>query len=198
MKHQWIVLSALLAAVLLVGPAYSVFTDMATSRGNAISSGEFDIAISKDGARFYNNLKLFDFSDLKQGDSKDVVFYVKNRGDIPVSKLTMTLHVTDLEDGSLSPAEAEVDSTPDVGELSGNLEVTAMTVEVNGKVLNVDGAVGKTLAELNGGGISIPLEDKIAPGETAKVTMKIEFSKEAGNECQTDSVNVDMELTAEQ
>ncbi len=199
MKHWRLVLLGIsLVAVLVIAPAYSLFTDTATSKGNGISSGEFDIAISKEGSRYYNDLKLFDFSNLKPGDVREVTFYIKNRGDISASGLTMILHVKDLEDGSLSPAEAKVDHTPDVGELSGNLIITAMTVEIGGKTLNVSGAVGKTLEELNEKPILLPLDGKLAPGETAKVKMRIWFPKDAGNECQTDSVKIDMELDAEQ
>ena len=199
MKHWRLVLLGIsLVAILLIVPAYSIFTDTATSKSNEISSGEFDIAISKEGSRYYNDLKLFDFSDLKPGDVRDVMFYIKNRGDIPVSRLTVTLHVKDLEDGPLSPAEAKVDHTPGVGELSGNLVITAMTVEIGGKTLNVSGAVGKILRELNGKPIPLPIDGKLAPGEAVKMAMRVWFSKDAGNECQTDSVKIDMELDAEQ
>ena len=199
MKHwRLVLLGIFLVAILIIAPAYSVFTDTATSKGNEIGSGEFDIGISKEGSRYYNDLKLFDFSNLKPGDVIDITFYIKNRGDMPVSRLTMTLHVKDLEDGPLSPAEAKVDHTPDVGELSSNLIITAMTIEIGRKTLNVSDAVGKTLGTLNGKLIPLPVEGKLAPGETAKVTMRVWFSKDAGNECQTDSIKIDMELDAEQ
>ncbi|NJE05676.1 methyltransferase [Thermococcus sp. M36] len=199
MKHGVVVAVGILAALLvLAGSARSIFTDIAHSENNEISSGKFDIAISKDNSRFYNDLKLFEFSNLKPGDSREVVLYVKNRGDVPVSKLTMTLHVNDYEDGPLSPSEAAVDSTPDRGELSGNLIITSITVEAGGKTTSVENITGKSLAELNGNLITLALDEKIAPGNTAKITLKIAFSENAGNECQTDRTSVDIELTAEQ
>ncbi|WP_297417809.1 TasA family protein [Thermococcus sp.] len=198
--RRWavVLITSTLMVLMLVLPAWSIFTDRATSNKNTISSGEFDIGISKDGSRFYNDLHLFDFSDLKPGDSREIVFHVKNRGDVAVSKLTIAFTINDLEDGPLSPAEAKVDHTPDVGELSDNLVVTSMTVEVGGKAINVSSAVGKTLKDLNGKPVSIPLGGKLAPGETAKVMMRVWFSKNAGNECQTDSVSVNMTLDAQQ
>jgi len=198
MKHAGVVAIGLLAALLiLAGPAKSLFTDVALSENNEISSGEFDIAISKDGSRFYNDAKLFEFSNLKPGDERTFSFHVKNRGDIDVSRLTMLLHVSDLEDGSMSPAEKAVDNTTDVGELSEYLRVKELKVYLDSNSWTVDSVKGKSLKELSGE--EIELTDRpLKEGETLRVTMTVEFSKEAGNECQTDRVLVNMKLNAEQ
>ena len=42
------------------GISKAIFTDTAISRGKSIETAEFDVAISKDGKRFYNELKLFE------------------------------------------------------------------------------------------------------------------------------------------
>ncbi|MDV3104734.1 methyltransferase, partial [Thermococcus waiotapuensis] len=39
----------------------SYFSDVARSEGNQLSTGDFDIGISKDGERFYDDYKLFSF-----------------------------------------------------------------------------------------------------------------------------------------
>lgn len=51
-----------LALILVVtaGISKAIFTDTAISRVNSIETAEFDVAISKDGKRFYNELKLFE------------------------------------------------------------------------------------------------------------------------------------------
>ena len=198
MKHVGVVAVGLLAALLiLAGPARSLFTDVALSENNEISSGEFDIAISKDGSRFYNDLRLCEFSNLKPGDERTFSFYVKNRGDIDVSRLTMVLHVSDLEDGSMSPAEKAVDNTTDVGELSEYLRVKELKVYLGNDSWTVDSVKGKSLKELSGEEIEL-IDRPLKEGETLRVTMTVEFSKEAGNECQTDRVLVNMKLNAEQ
>ncbi|NJD98862.1 methyltransferase [Thermococcus sp. LS1] len=198
MGHQKIVLAgALLLLVALAGFSRSIFTDVALSENNEISSGEFDIGISKDGERFYNDLKLFDFSDLKPGDERAVTFYVKNRGDLEVSRITMTLYINDLEDGALPPAEKEVDNTTDRGELSGYLVITGLSVQHGDITTDLAEVVGKTLKELDGKEIEL-FKGSLGEGEVLKVVMRVRFSPEAGNECQTDRVDVDMKINAEQ
>ncbi|NJE85989.1 methyltransferase [Thermococcus sp. CX2] len=198
MRHQKIVLvGALLLLVALAGFSRSLFTDVALSENNEISSGEFDIGISKDGERFYNDLKLFDFSDLKPGDERTVTFYVKNRGDLEVSRITMTIYVNDLEDGALSPAEKEVDNTTDRGELSGYLVITGLSVQHGNITTDLTEVAGKTLKELDRKEVEL-FKGSLEEGEVLKVVMRIRFSPEAGNECQTDKVEVDMKINAEQ
>ena len=198
MKRVHIVLlGAILAAMLLVGEATSFFTDVARSRGNEISSGEFDIAISKEGSRYYNDLKLFEFSGMKPGDRRTFEFYVKNRGNIDVSSLTMVFHVEDREDGPLTPAEREVDNTSQVGELSRCLIVKSIGVSKGNTSWTVDGMAGKTLRELSGRELSLLLEP-LRKGETMKIAVTVEFSPSAGNECQTDIADVNIDLVAEQ
>ncbi|NJE11134.1 TasA family protein [Thermococcus sp. MAR1] len=198
MKRAWIVAAGILAALLvLAGPAKSFFTDVALSQNNEISSGKFDIAISRDGSRFYNDLKLFEFSNLKPGDERTLTFYIKNRGDTDVSRLTMVLHVSDLEDGSMSPAEKAVDNTTDVGELSEYLIVKELKVYLGDDSWEIEWTKDKSLKELNGKEIGL-LKEPLKEDEVLKVTMTVEFSKKAGNECQTDKVVVDMKLNAEQ
>ncbi|WP_258083298.1 TasA family protein [Thermococcus thermotolerans] len=198
MKHKEVVAIGLLAALLvLAGPAKSLFTDMAISENNEISSGEFDIALSKDGNRFYNDLRLFEFSNLKPGDERTFTFYVKNRGDIDVSRLSMILDVRDLEDGSMSPAEKAVDNTTDVGELSGYLIVEELKVYRGNDSWTVDSVKGKSLRDISGEGIGL-IDKPLKEDETLRVVMTVKFSEKAGNECQTDRVVVDMKLNAEQ
>ncbi|NJE62135.1 TasA family protein [Thermococcus sp. 21S7] len=198
MKHAGVVAVGVLAAILvLAGPAKSLFTDTALSENNGISSGEFDIAISKDGSKFYNDAKLFEFSDLKPGEERTFSFYVKNRGDVDVSRLTMTLYIRDLEEGTMSPAEKAVDNTTDVGELSGYLIVKELRVYLGRVSWTVDSVRGRSLKELGGKGVSL-IDKPLREGERLRVTMTVEFSKEAGNECQTDRVLVNMKLSAEQ
>ncbi|WP_297092669.1 TasA family protein [Thermococcus sp.] len=198
MKYAGVVAIGLLASLLvLAGFSSSLFTDTALSKNNEISSGEFDIAISKDGNRFYNDLKLFDFSDLKPGDEGTFTFYVKNRGDIDVSRLSMVLNVKDLEDGSMSPAEKAVDNTTDTGELSGYLIVKELNVYLGDDSWTVGSVEGKSLRELSGRGIVLA-EKPLKGGDVLRVTMTLKFSEKAGNECQTDRVVVDMKLSAEQ
>lgn len=198
MRRREVVLSAvLLLLAALAGLSSSLFTDIALSENNEISSGKFDIGISKGGERFYNDLKLFDFSNLKPGDEKTVTFYVKNRGDLEVSRITMTIYVNDLEDGALSPAEKEVDNTTERGELSGYLVITGLSVQHGGTTTDLTEVAGRTLRELDGKEIEL-FKGSLEEGEVLKVVMKVKFSPEAGNECQTDKVEVNMKINAEQ
>ena len=197
MKRAHIVLLGMaLVTLLLAGGAASFFTDVAKSEDNEISSGKFDIAISKEGSRYYNDLKLFEFSGMKPGDRKTFEFYVKNRGDIAVSRLTMVIHVEDREK-DITPAESEVDNTTDVGELSKYLVVKEMRVYKGNSSWVVNGVAGKTLRELNGSEVSL-LPEPLREGETVRIAVTVEFSKNAGNECQTDISDVSVELRAEQ
>ncbi len=197
MKRAHIVLLGMaLVTLLLAGGAASFFTDVAKSEDNEISSGKFDIAISKEGSRYYNDLKLFEFSGMKPGDRKTFEFYVKNRGDIAVSRLTMVIHVEDREK-DITPAESEVDNTTDVGELSKYLVVKEMRVYKGNSSWVVNGVAGKTLRELNGSEVSL-LREPLREGETVRIAVTVEFSKNAGNECQTDISDVSVELRAEQ
>ena len=52
----------------------ALFSDISLSKNNELSTGEFDIRISKTGERFYNDLKLFELDDLKPGDEVNVSF----------------------------------------------------------------------------------------------------------------------------
>ncbi|WP_297512772.1 methyltransferase [Thermococcus sp.] len=179
----------LLAILALAGVAKSHFTDTAISKGNTVTTAEFDIAISKDGKRFYNELKLFDLSNLLPGEKKNVTFLVKNRGTVTMNRLTLTLNVRNYE-VKMSPAEKAVDSTPEKGELGKWLVLK--TISVNGKPV----LVNKTLDELSGKTISLPV--KLKPGEKAEVRMTFDLPVEAGNECQTDGIDVTLRLDASQ
>ncbi|WP_297497847.1 TasA family protein [Thermococcus sp.] len=197
MKRWSIVAVGGLLALLLLGSASPFFTDVAKSKGNEISSGKFDIAISREGTRYYNDLKLFQFSGMKPGDERTFEFYVKNRGDIAVSKLILVFRVSDREVGEMSPAEKEVDNTTETGELSKCLIVKSIEVYRGNSSYAINGVSGKTLREISGEGLEL-LREQLAEGENIRVAVAVEFSPSAGNECQTDSVKVDMELTAEQ
>ncbi|GAB6100866.1 TasA family protein [Thermococcus atlanticus] len=199
MKRLWLValgMSVLLfAGGIKVGVSY--FSDVARSTGNEISTGEFDIGISRDGSRYYDDYKLFEFSDLKPGDEKTVRFYIKNRGDYPVSLISMRFNITDAEKGELSAAEALVDNTPETGELSGNLVITGFEVKHNGQSTSLDGYVGKTLADLNNTVITI-FSGKLTEGDSIEVSITLKLSENAGNECQTDVSRVALSIYAEQ
>ena len=183
------------AAGLQVGNA--LFSDKSLSEGNEISTGEFDIKISKDGSRFYNDLKLFEFSNLKPGDSREFTFYIKNSGDISVSTLILSFNIEDLENGKLTEAESLVDNTTDTGELSRNMIITKLSVTKDGQTYTLDEYVGKTLKEINGTSISL-LKESLTPGEQLKVTVGFKLKEDAGNECQTDTVRISLSIYAEQ
>ncbi len=183
------------AAGLQVGNA--LFSDKSLSEGNEISTGEFDVKISKDGSRFYNDLKLFDFSNLKPGDFREFTFYVKNSGDISVSTLMLSFNIEDLENGKLTEAESLVDNTTDTGELSRNMIITKLSVTKDGQTYTLDEYVGKTLKEINGASISL-LKESLTPGEQLKVTVGFKLKEDAGNECQTDTVRISLSIYAEQ
>ncbi len=198
MKRLWLVVG--MSVLLFVGGikvGVSYFTDAATSTGNEISTGEFDIGISRDGSRYYDNYKLFEFSNLKPGEEKTIDFYIKNRGDYPVSRITMRFNITDLEKGELSGAEALVDKTPDTGELSRNLVITSFKVKYNGRTTALDGYAGKTLAELNNTKITL-FSGKLEKSDSMEVLLSIKLSENAGNECQTDISKIALTIYAEQ
>lgn len=173
----------------------SYFSDVAKSTGNEFSTGEFDIGISRDSERYYDAYKVFEFGNLLPGEEKTIRFYIKNRGDYPVSRISMILNVTDREDGRPSKAEALVDSTPDVGELSKYLIVKDIRVSFNGTVVNLDRYAGKSLQDLNGTPIRL-FEGKLAEGKAIEVTIRVELAPDAGNDCQTDTAEVAMLITA--
>lgn len=183
------------AAGFKVGTA--LFSDVSLSEKNEISTGEFDIRISKTGDRFYNDLKLFELGDLKPGDEINTSFYIKNDGDIDVSKIFITLKVQDLEDGELTDAESLVDSTPDEGELSKSVIVEWIVVTRGNETYTLSGYSGKTLYELNNVSISL-LKSPLAPLETLKVSMFFLVDPNATNEIQKDLSLVSLQIYAEQ
>ncbi|GAB6136366.1 TasA family protein [Thermococcus prieurii] len=188
MKRSLLVVS-LLCLLLAAGVSRSLFTDSALSKGNRITSGELSVTISRDGKRFYHSLKLFELKNLVPGDVRRVSFYVKNGGTVAIGRLTLTLTVRDYE-VKMSNAEKDVDSTPKVGELGKWLVLK--TISVNGKSV----LVNKTLDDLNGKTLTLPV--KLKPGEKARVEMNLELPKKAGNECQTDGIDVTLRLDASQ
>jgi len=186
----------LLGAVgLKIGMA--IFSDVSTSENNEISTGEFDIRISKTGNTFYNDLKLFEFDDLKPGDEVKAEFYIKNSGDFNISKILIIPHIQDLESGDLTDAEALVDSTPEVGELSKNLILEWIAITVENQTYTLNDYSGKTLFELNNQPISI-LKSPLAPSESLKVTIFFLVDPNATNEIQKDLCLVSLQIYAEQ
>ena len=183
------------AAGFKVGTA--LFSDVSLSEKNEISTGEFDIRISKTGDRFYNDLKLFELGDLKPGDEINTSFYIKNDGDIDVSKIFITLKVQDLEDGELTDAESLVDSTPEEGELSRSVIIEWVVVTKGNETYTLSEYSGKTLYELNNVSISL-LESPLAPSETLKVSMFFLVDPNATNEIQKDLSLVSLQIYAEQ
>ncbi|EEB73914.1 TasA family protein [Thermococcus sp. AM4] len=197
MKRYLIVgIATLLVFLAGVHLGTSYFSDVAKSSGNEVSTGDFDIAISKDGKRFYDDYKLFSFGDLAPGENRTVTFAIKNRGDYPLSRVILTFNVTDREE-KISKAESLIDSTPDVGELSKYLVIKSFVVSNGSAEWSVDSAAGKTLAEINGTPIEI-FTGKLPQNGVLTVNMTLELSPSAGNDCLTDSVEVDMTLLAEQ
>lgn len=187
---------------LLVGAAgfkigSALFSDVSISENNEISTGEFDIRISKTGERFYNDLKLFEFKDLKPGDEVNATFYIKNSGDISMSRILILLKIRDLEDGELTDAEALVDDTPETGELSKNLMVEWIVVAKGNQTYTLGEYSGKTLYELNNQSISI-FNSSLGPSETLRVTMFLLVDPNAGNEIQKDVSLVSLQIYGEQ
>ena len=187
---------------LLVGAAgfkigSALFSDVSISENNEISTGEFDIRISKTGERFYNDLKLFEFKDLKPGDEVNATFYIKNSGDISMSRILILLKIRDLEDGELTDAEALVDDTPETGELSKNLILEWIAITQGNQTYTLSDYSGKSLYELNNQSISI-LTAPFASSEILKVTMFFLVNPEAGNEIQKDVSLVSLQIYGEQ
>ena len=197
MKRGLVGLMVLVLVLGLAGAGLSYFTDVAVSDGNSISTGEFDIGISKDGSRYYDELRLFSFKDVAPGENHTLTFYVKNRGDYPISNISLLFNVSDKEIGKLTDSEALVDDTEYVGELSNRLVVRDFRVQMGAEELRLSNYINKTLAEINMTYITV-FSGKLEPGEKLKVTIAFELSPEAGNECQTDSVEVGIKVYARQ
>lgn len=175
----------------------AIFSDISLSEKNEISTGEFDVRISKTGTSFYNDLKLFDFDDLKPGDEVKAEFYIKNSGDFNISRIILIPSVQDLESGDLTDAEAKIDTTPDVGELSKNLIIEWIVVTVKNQTYTLSDYSGKTLFDLNNQSISL-LTSPLAPSETLKVSMFFLVDPNATNEIQKDLCLVSLQIYAEQ
>lgn len=175
----------------------AIFSDISLSEKNEISTGEFDVRISKTGTSFYNDLKLFDFDDLKPGDEVKAEFYIKNSGDFNISRIILIPSVQDLESGDLTDAEAKIDTTPDVGELSKNLIIEWIVVTVKNQTYTLSDYSGKTLFDLNNQSISL-ITSPLAPSEVAKVSMFFLVNPNAGNEIQKDLCLVSLQIYAEQ
>ncbi len=196
MRRPYIV-GVVLVVALLIGMRTAYFSDVAKSDGNSFSSGELDIALSKDGSRFYDEYKLFSFDGMMPGDERTVRFYVKNKGTVPVSRLSMRFSVADREDGRLSKAEALVDNTTNVGELSGALVITSFNVTAGDSTRHLSEYVGKSLRDINGTQIDV-FSGTLRQNERVEVAIGVKFREDAGNECQTDVADVNMTVYASQ
>ncbi len=175
----------------------ALFSDISISENNEIATGEFDVRISKTGISFYNDLKLFEFNDLKPGDEIKAEFYIKNSGDFNISKILIIPHVQDLERGELTEAEALVDNTTEMGELSKNLILEWIAITQGNQTYTLGEYSGKTLYELNNQSISI-FNSSLGPSETLRVTMFLLVDPNAGNEIQKDVSLVSLQIYAEQ
>ncbi|CAB50529.1 TasA family protein [Pyrococcus abyssi] len=179
------ILLVVITLLLSISLGYSLgnFTDVAKSKGNTITTGEFDIRISKDGKRFYDETKILDISGLKPGDVSEVTFYVKNYGDIPVSNLTMVIKVRDYEE-DFSPAEEQYDLTDEEGELSKCLYVEAIYVNGTNVLSNPTPLYKLANKEIKLYSGSLP-EDAMIP-----VRIIFNLPKNVGNECMTDGCEI--------
>jgi len=175
----------------------ALFSDISISENNEIATGEFDVRISKTGSSFYNDLKLFEFNDLKPGDEIKAEFYIKNSGDFNISKILIIPNVQDLESGELTEAEALVDNTTEIGELSQNLILEWIAITQGNQTYTLGEYSGKTLYELNNQSISI-FNSSLGPSETLRVTMFLLVDPNAGNEIQKDVSLVSLQIYAEQ
>jgi len=175
----------------------ALFSDISISENNEIATGEFDVRISKTGSSFYNDLKLFEFNDLKPGDEIKAEFYIKNSGDFNISKILIIPHVQDLESGELTEAEALVDNTTEMGELSKNLILEWIAITQGNQTYTLGEYSGKTLYELNNQSISI-FNSSLGPSETLRVTMFLLVDPNAGNEIQKDVSLVSLQIYGEQ
>ncbi len=198
MKRLLIVIAiGLLMMAFGVGFNISYFSDVAKSQGNTISTGDFDVDISKDGSRYHDDYKMFSFDNIKPGENRTFEFYIKNRGDYSVSRISVEFNVTDIEAGKLSSAEAEVDDTPDVGELSGEVRIVDFKVTTPKGENRVNAIIGKSLKEVNGTSFLI-FEGSLDKNEVLKVSVTLQLSPSAGNECLTDEAKVGLSIYAEQ
>ncbi|MDV3104861.1 methyltransferase, partial [Thermococcus waiotapuensis] len=161
------------------------------------STGDFDIGISKDGERFYDDYKLFSFDNLKPGEERTAEFYIKNRGDYPVSSVVMVFNITDTENGALSKAEALVDKTPDTGELSRYLIITDFRVSQGDDEKVLSDYIGKSLGELNMSELQI-FSGSLPKNGVLKVTLTVQLSPSAGNDCLTDTSKINIMIIASQ
>jgi hypothetical protein len=175
----------------------SYFSDVARSNGNEISTGDFDVGISRDGSRYYDDYRLFSFDDLRPGESRTFTFYIKNRGDYPISSIELLFNVTDLERGKMSKAESLVDNTPDVGELSEYLKIADFRVEVDGRETVLSDYIGKSLRELNSTSLDV-FDGSLPENGVVKVSVTVQLSPSAGNDCLTDTSKVGLLITARQ
>ena len=198
MKRYLVVgIAALLVFLAGVHFGVSYFSDVAKSNGNEVSTGDFDIGISKDGSRFYDSYKLFSFNNMAPGESRTFSFYIKNRGDYNVSSVSLLFNVTDLENGKLSKAEALVDNTPERGELSKYLTITDFRVEIGNKETVLSDYIGKTLRDLNMTELRL-FSGSMKTGDSLKVTITLQLSPNAGNDCLTDTTEVGLIVMASQ
>ncbi|AEC51868.1 hypothetical protein PNA2_0952 [Pyrococcus sp. NA2] len=185
----YIVLALLVLFNIKIG--ISNFMDVAKSQGNLLSSGEFDIRISKDGNRFYNDLKLVNIRGLKPGDVKEFTLYVKNYGDIPVSNLSLIIYVRDYEE-ELSPAEKPYDLTDEEGELSKCLYVEKILVNgtnILSEPVRLSEIAGKEVKLYSGS-----LREK----DVIPVKFEIRFPESSGNECMTDATEMMIKIVGTQ
>jgi predicted ribosomally synthesized peptide with SipW-like signal peptide len=169
-------------AVGLIGAAFASFTDTESSTGNTFTAGILNLSV---GGFDGQALPVYNFSNLKPGDSADTTFPVQNSGNIP-GTLKVSFAVTDSENGQEEPEDA-VDLTDTEGDLSKYIDVTITFDSVS---------TTKTLAEWAAAGPSTL--GSMGANSSGTVTVNGSIAIGVGNIIMGDSCTLDITFTLDQ
>lgn len=146
------------------------------------------------GLELGDDSSLFSGSGLVPGGSGQGTLTVRNAADEEGNLTISAIDVVDEENGIVDP-EAAVDSSPNTGELSSNLEVRVSVRDGSGDeeyLLGTDGGY-ITLSHLPSRIPSVAIP--VASGEEVTVITEWRLPSSTGNEVQSDGVTVDVGLT---
>lgn len=137
---------------------------------------------------------VLDYDNVAPGDSGRESMILRNAGSVDGRIFVTDVLVDDAENGIVGP-EGNVDSSPNDGELSDNVEIVLEVHSPDGSVdyLYGTGSGARPLSTIDG--ITSPQQGQVlAPGEEAEIVVDWEVPPSTGNEIQSDGLEMDIEF----
>ena len=185
----------ILASALVAGSTYAVFSDTEARAGRQFVAGTPDLKIDESTLASAN----IGVTSMKPGDNGAVSRKLTNIGTADGSSLTVDL--TDLVDSPGITSKPE--PTPDLGELSANMDMVFWVDDGAGGGVAGDGILNGTEATLYSGKLNLEagpynVAGGLSAGATTYIGISYSIASNVGDEIQGDSCTFDFEFALTQ